>query len=63
MNASVIPTAQSLIYRQRASDLGRLAAAETDELKMLPLVHQALGWIQLAENEEMLAEANRTGSP
>jgi hypothetical protein len=36
--------------------MARAAEAEQDELKMRPLVHQALSWIYLAENEELLAE-------
>lgn len=55
MNASVKSTQQSLIYRRKASEFARLAEAEPDEIKMLPLLHQALSWIQMAENEEFLA--------
>jgi CheY-like chemotaxis protein len=46
-------------YRRRASYLGRLADAENSEAKMLPLVQQALSWIQLAENEEFLAQNDK----
>jgi CheY-like chemotaxis protein len=46
-------------YRRRASYLGRLADAEDTEAKMLPLVQQALSWIQLAENEEFLAQHDK----
>jgi two-component system, response regulator PdtaR len=49
----------SLRYRLRASQLGRIADAQTDEARMLSLVQQALSWIQLAENEEFLAQADR----
>lgn len=51
---------RSIKYRRRAARLGRLADAESDEAKMLPLIQQALSWIQLAENEEFLgAETDR----
>jgi CheY-like chemotaxis protein len=46
-------------YRRRASYLGRLADAEDTEAKMIPLVQQALSWIQLAENEEFLAQNDK----
>lgn len=49
----------SIRYRRRASHLGRLADAEDSEAKMLPLVQQALSWIQLAENEEFLAQHHK----
>jgi CheY-like chemotaxis protein len=49
----------SIRYRRRASYLGRLADAEDEEAKMLPLVEQALSWIQLAENEEFLAQHDK----
>jgi hypothetical protein len=55
MNAVARFTPQSLTYRRKAAALARLAEAEQDELKMLPIVHQALSWIQLAENEELLS--------
>jgi CheY-like chemotaxis protein len=50
---------RSIRYRRRASYLGRLADAEDTEAKMLPLVQQALSWIQLAENEEFLARNDK----
>jgi len=49
----------SIRYRRRASNLGRLADAEDSEAKMLSLMQQALSWIQLAENEELLAQHNK----
>jgi hypothetical protein len=58
MNASVLTTQQSLVYRRKAAQLARLAEAEPDEIKMAPLIHQALSWIQMAENEEYLASAS-----
>jgi CheY-like chemotaxis protein len=50
---------ESLRYRLRASELGRIADVQTDEARMLALVQLALSWIQLAENEEFLAQAAR----
>jgi hypothetical protein len=55
MNVSVKTTDQSLVYRRKAAEFARLAEAEMDEIKLLPLIHQALSWIQMAENEEFLA--------
>jgi hypothetical protein len=49
------PTERSLVYRRKASDLAAMAKAEPDELKMLPLIEQALSWVRLAENEELIA--------
>lgn len=45
---------QSIEYRRKASRLGRMANAESDETKMVPLLNLALSWIQMAENEEFL---------
>ena len=45
-------------YRKRASRLGRCADLEPDFDKACRLLHQALSWIQLAENEEYLAIHN-----
>jgi len=50
-------TDQSVIYRQRASALGKEAEAEADFEKMNTLLQTALAWIHLAENEELLSEA------
>ena len=44
-----------IAYRKRASRLGRCADLEPDFEKACRLLHQALSWIQLAENEEYLA--------
>lgn len=54
-------TQQSLVYRRKAAELARLVEAEPDEAKMLSLLHQALGWIQLAENEELLGGDGHSG--
>lgn len=54
-------TQQSLVYRRKAAELARLVEAELDEDEMLSLLHQALGWIQPAENEELLGEDGRSG--
>src|ERR1700759_4032480 len=45
---------RSIKSRRRASRLGQLADAEPTNEGMLTLMHQALSWIQLAENEELL---------
>ncbi len=58
----MLTTRTSLIYRIRAAAAARLAEAELDEAKMLPLMHQALSWIQMAENEEAI-EAAKNASP
>jgi hypothetical protein len=46
---------EAMTYRLRASKLGRMAHAESDITKMLLLLHEALAWIELAANEELLA--------
>lgn len=65
MSATAKITHRSALYRRRAAELARRAEAEGDELQVLPLVHQALSWISLAENEEILANLHttRTGHP
>ncbi len=62
MDATFKTTRQSLVYRRKAAEFARLAEAERDEIKMLPLVHQALSWIQLAENEEFLDMPGHLGA-
>jgi two-component system, response regulator PdtaR len=52
-------TTRSTKYRLRASQLGRQADAEPSEQKMLAFLHQALSWIQLAENEELLFQNDK----
>jgi hypothetical protein len=44
-----------IAYRQRASRLGKCADLEPDTETACRLLHEALSWIQLAENEEYLA--------
>jgi hypothetical protein len=50
-------TSVSFQYRQRAADAGRQAMDSADDAEMFRLLQQALSWIQLAENEEMMAQA------
>ena len=50
-------TEQSKHYRRRAQQLALKADATTDETETLRLVHEALSWVQLAENEEALSDA------
>lgn len=45
----------AIAFRKRASLLGKLADAEPDLKKACDLMREALTWIQLAENEEVLA--------
>ena len=54
-------TIKSASYRQRAAAIGDAAEAELDHAKLLELIQEAVHWIQLAENEEMLA-AGRTSN-
>jgi hypothetical protein len=43
--------------------VGRKAIESPDDAEMLRLLHQALSWIQLAENEELMSNAQpMTGS-
>ena len=53
----------SLTYRLRASAVGRQAYQIEDADEMLRQLHQALSWIQLAENEEALTTARHSVSP
>ncbi len=55
----MLTTAKSLQYRKRAAELAQKAdkAAEAEQADLL---QQALSWIQLAENEEMIAEAEKS---
>jgi hypothetical protein len=48
-------TSISRHYRLKAAELARQADAEEDMSKQLRLIHHALSWIQIAENEEELA--------
>jgi hypothetical protein len=55
-------TARSRFFRRKASEIGQLLADEQDQESCLKLVHQALSWIQLAENEETLYADAQSGS-
>ncbi len=52
-------TRVSLDYRQRAAALGQRASMESDVKKIRAMLDLALSWIQLAENEELLASEYR----
>lgn len=49
-------TPRSLAFRRRAAEIADKAITEPDADRMAALLQQALSWIQLAENEEFLAE-------
>lgn len=53
----------SLTYRLRASAVGRQAYEIEDPDEMLRQLHQALSWIQLAENEEILTATRASVTP
>jgi hypothetical protein len=53
----------SLTYRLRASSVGQQAYEIEDPDEMLRQLHQALSWIQLAENEEVLTAARASVTP
>ena len=56
-------TGISLQYRRRAAEVGQRAMESTDDAEMMRLLHQALSWIQLAENEELMLNSEPlTGS-
>jgi hypothetical protein len=52
-------TKQSMGYRKRASELADLADKEASPSDRMKLVTEALNWIALAENDEIIAEAER----
>jgi predicted metal-dependent hydrolase len=52
-------TKQSMGYRKRASELAQMADKEASYSDRTKLVMEALNWISLAENEEIIAEAER----
>ena len=52
-------TRASLQYRQKAASLGQMACVEKDARKVRSMLHDAVSWIQLAENEELLASEHR----
>ena len=53
-------TPDSLRYRQKASALGQRASVESDGEKIRAMLDLAVSWIQLAENEELMASEYRT---
>ncbi|MDO9335849.1 MAG: hypothetical protein Q7T61_05565 [Caulobacter sp.] len=53
-------TPDSLRYRQKASMLGQRASVESDLEKVRAMLDLAVSWIQLAENEELMASESRT---
>jgi hypothetical protein len=53
-------TPDSLRYRQKASLLGQRASVESDFEKIRAMLDLAVSWIQLAENEELMASESRT---
>jgi hypothetical protein len=52
-------TKLSFEYRRRAADVGKSALQADEDVEVMRLLHQALSWIQLAENEETLTEAEQ----
>jgi hypothetical protein len=52
-------TPESLGYRQKASALGQKASVEGDPEKIRAMLDLAVSWIQLAENEELMASESR----
>ncbi len=52
-------TPDSLRYRQKASALGQQASVESDIEKVRAMLNLAVSWIQLAENEELMASESR----
>ena len=52
-------TPDSLKYRRKASALGLRASVESDIDKMRSMLDLAVSWIQLAENEELMASESR----
>jgi hypothetical protein len=49
---------QSFAYRYKAAQLARQADAEPEPDKSALLLRDALAWIGMAENEEVLAQDN-----
>lgn len=43
-------------YRLRASALARQADRSSDESERLRIIQEALAWIQLAENDELISQ-------
>ncbi|MDB5619068.1 hypothetical protein [Tardiphaga sp.] len=53
-------TLDSLKYRKKASALAQRANLESDVEKVRAMLTLAAAWIQLAENEELMASESRT---
>lgn len=53
-------TPDSLKYRRKASALGQRASVESDVDKIRAMLDLAISWIQLAENEELMASEYRS---
>lgn len=52
-------TPDSLRYRQKAAALGQRACVESDVEQVRAMLDLAVSWIQLAENEELMASEGR----
>jgi hypothetical protein len=55
-------TRSSLDYRRKASALSQRASVEGDPRKVRALLQLAISWIQVAENEELMASEYRATS-
>jgi hypothetical protein len=55
-------TRSSLEYRRKASLLSQRASVESDVRKVRALLQLAIAWIQVAENEELMASEYRANA-
>ncbi|WP_457488237.1 hypothetical protein [Tardiphaga sp. P5_C10] len=55
-------TRASLEYRRKASALSQRASVEGDPRKVRALLQLAISWIQVAENEELMASEYRASA-
>jgi hypothetical protein len=55
-------TPSSLEYRRKASALSQRASVESDARKVGELLQLAISWIQVAENEELMASEYRANA-
>jgi hypothetical protein len=55
-------TRASLEYRRKASALSQRASVESDARKVGELLQLAISWIQVAENEELMASEYRANT-
>ncbi|MGM4905087.1 hypothetical protein AB8B21_11690 [Tardiphaga sp. 866_E4_N2_1] len=55
-------TRASLEYRRKASALSQRASVEADPRKVRALLQLAISWIQVAENEELMASEYRASA-